>query len=86
MHLPSSGRADGPVAHYLVGRGEAWFAFAMTMGLMLFDYIDRQVIVSLFPQIKQQWQLSDKQLGALVSIVSLTVALGTLPVALLAAA
>lgn len=84
MHLPSSGRADGPAAHYLLGRGEAWFAFAMTMGLMLFDYIDRQVIVSLFPQIKQQWQLSDKQLGALVSIVSLTVALGTLPVALLA--
>jgi MFS family permease len=69
---------------YIIGRGAAWFAFAMTMGLMLFDYIDRQVIVSLFPYLKAEWALSDKQLGLLVSVVSVTVALGGLPVALLA--
>src|SRR5512145_2263112 len=69
---------------YLLGRGEAWFAFAMTIALMLFDYIDRQVIVSLFPYIKADWGLSDKQLGALVSIVSVTVAVGALPIALVA--
>jgi len=69
---------------YLIGRGQAWFAFAMTIGLMLVDYIDRQVIVSLFPYLKADWGLSDKQLGGLVSIVSITVALGALPVALLA--
>ncbi|MDM0015367.1 MFS transporter [Variovorax sp. J22P168] len=69
---------------YLVSRRQAWFAFAMSFGLMLFDYIDRQVIVSLFPYIKSEWQLSDKQLGALVSIISIVVALGALPVALLA--
>ncbi len=69
---------------YLFGRGAAWFAFAMTISLMLFDYIDRQVIVSLFPFLKAEWNLSDKQLGALVSIVSITVAAGALPVALLA--
>jgi len=69
---------------YIIGRKAAWFAFAMTMGLMLFDYIDRQVIVSLFPYLKAEWSLSDKQLGLLVSIVSITVALGALPVALLA--
>ena len=63
---------------------QAWFAFAMTIGLMLVDYIDRQVIVSLFPYMKAEWGLSDKQLGALVSVVSLTVAIGALPVALLA--
>ena len=34
---------------YLFSRGQAWFAFAMTIGLMMVDYIDRQVIVSLFP-------------------------------------
>ena len=51
---------------------------------MLVDYIDRQVIVSLFPYMKAEWDLSDKQLGALVSVVSVTVALGALPVALLA--
>lgn len=69
---------------YLFSRGEAWFAFAMTLALMVFDYVDRQVIVSLFPYIKAEWGLSDKQLGALVSVVSVTVALGALPVALFA--
>jgi MFS family permease len=69
---------------YLVSRGAAWFAFAMTVGLMVFDYVDRQVIVSLFPHLKAEWSLSDKQLGALVSIVSITVAIGGIPVALFA--
>jgi MFS transporter, Spinster family, sphingosine-1-phosphate transporter len=69
---------------YLIGKGQAWFAFVMTIGLMLVDYIDRQVIVSLFPYMKAEWDLSDKQLGALVSVVSVTVAIGALPVALLA--
>jgi MFS family permease len=56
----------------------------MTIGLMVFDYIDRQVIVSMFPHMKLAWGLSDKQLGSLVSVVSITVALGALPVALIA--
>jgi MFS family permease len=69
---------------YLFGRGPAWFAFVMTLALMIFDYVDRQVIVSLFPYLKAEWQLSDKQLGGLVSVVSITVALGALPIALFA--
>lgn len=80
-YLPTSAQASDS---YVTGRGAAWFAFAMTLSLMLFDYIDRQVIVSLFPHMKTEWGLSDKQLGALVSIVSVTVALGALPVALIA--
>nr|WP_088958973.1 MFS transporter [Variovorax sp. HW608] len=69
---------------YLFGPRQAWFAFAMTLGLMMVDYIDRQVIVSLFPHLKQAWGLSDKQLGALVSAVSVTVAVGGIPIALVA--
>jgi MFS family permease len=69
---------------YLYSAGSAWFVLAMTVGLMLFDYIDRQVIVSLFPHIKAEWGLSDEQLGGLVSIVSITVAIGSVPVALVA--
>ena len=80
-YLPTSTNASDT---YVTGRGPAWFAFAMTLTLMLFDYIDRQVIVSLFPHMKAEWGLSDKQLGSLVSIVSVTVALGALPVALIA--
>lgn len=69
---------------YLFSKRAAWFAYAMTLALMVIDYVDRQVIVSLFPHIKAAWGLSDTQLGALVSVVSVTVALGALPVALFA--
>ncbi len=69
---------------YLFGPRQAWFAFVMTVGLMIFDYVDRQVIVSLFPHLKAEWNLSDKQLGALVSVVSVTVAIAGIPVALFA--
>jgi MFS family permease len=84
MNLLNSQARSGSENDYRFGPRQAWFAFAMTIGLMMVDYLDRQVIVSLFPYIKAEWQLSDKQLGALVSIVSVTVALAALPVALLA--
>ena len=83
IHLSSDAGSSGHDT-YLLGRGAAWFAFAMTFALMLIDYIDRQVIVSLFPYIKAEWSLSDGQLGSMVSVVSVTVALGATPIALLA--
>ena len=82
MHALDTKKAGAD--NYLFGPRQAWFAFAMTVGLMMVDYIDRQVIVSLFPHLKEAWGLSDKQLGALVSVVSVTVALGALPIALFA--
>lgn len=84
MSLQLSQTPSSPSDDYRFGRREAWVAFAMTIGLMMVDYLDRQVIVSLFPHIKMEWGLSDKQLGALVSIVSVTVALAGMPIALLA--
>jgi MFS family permease len=69
---------------YLFGPREAWFAFALTVGLMVFDYADRQIVVSVFPYLKAAWSLSDKQQGALVSVVSITIALAGIPLALLA--
>jgi MFS family permease len=83
MHLHTDSAAHGS-DEWLIGRRAAWFAFAMTFALMLVDYIDRQVIVSLFPYIRAAWGLTDTQLGSLVSVVSVTVALGALPIALLA--
>lgn len=82
MNIPTSSTrsTDG----YLFGPRQAWFAYAMTLGLMLFDYIDRQVIVSLFPYMKVEWSLSDKQLGALVSVLSIALAACVLPVSLIA--
>ena len=47
-------------------------------------FADRQVVVSMFPHLKAHWGLSDGQLGGLVSIVSIVVALGSVPLSLLA--
>ena len=80
----SARESDPRDNNYLLGKRQAWFAFAMTFALMLFDYIDRQVVVSLFPHLKAEWNLSDKELGALVSIISIVVAIGGIPVALIA--
>jgi MFS transporter, Spinster family, sphingosine-1-phosphate transporter len=65
-------------------RRYAWSVFAVLFGLMVVDYIDRQVVVSMFPHLKAEWNLTDSQLGALVSIVSISVALGAIPLSLLA--
>ena len=73
-----------PLQHSLPPRRYAWTVFAIVFALMVVDYVDRQVVVSMFPYLKAQWTLSDGQLGGLVSIVSIMVALGTIPLSLLA--
>jgi MFS family permease len=70
--------------HRPAPRRYAWSVFAILFALMVVDYVDRQVVVSMFSHLKAQWDLSDKQLGALVSVVSITVALGAVPLSLLA--
>src|SRR5215472_2676469 len=69
---------------YLYGRRAAWFAYAMTLALMLFDFLDRQIIVSMFPFLKTEWSLSDKELGLLVSVIAVTAAVFSVPVAWIA--
>jgi predicted MFS family arabinose efflux permease len=69
---------DAPPRRY------AWSVFAVLFALMVVDYIDRQVVVSMFPHLKAHWNLTDSQLGALVSIVSISVAIGAVPLSLLA--
>jgi predicted MFS family arabinose efflux permease len=67
-----------------VSRIYAWAVFALTFGLMLSDYLSRQVIGAVFPLLKAEWALSDSQLGMLVSVVSLVVGLLTVPISLVA--
>jgi MFS transporter, Spinster family, sphingosine-1-phosphate transporter len=57
--------------------------FAAAFALMVLDFTDRQVVVATFPQLQGEWGASDTQLGALVSVVSVTVALCAFPAALL---
>ena len=62
----------------------AWAVFALTFGLMLSDYLSRQVIGAVFPFLKADWGVSDTQLGALVSVVSVVVGVMTIPMSLIA--
>lgn len=50
--------------------------------LVVVDFADRQVVVAAFPYLRAEWAVSETQLGALASVVSVVVALGALPVAL----
>lgn len=51
----------------------AWIIFALTFGLLISDYMSRQVLNAVFPVLKAEWGLSDTQLGSLNSIVALLV-------------
>jgi MFS family permease len=62
----------------------AWRVFGLLFALMVVDYIDRQIVASMFPYLKREWVVSDRQLGALASIVPITIALLTVPLSLLA--
>jgi MFS family permease len=67
-----------------VTRIYAWTVFALTFGLLLSDYMSRQVLNAVFPIIKAEWGLSDTQLGSLSGIVALLVGLLTFPLSVLA--
>jgi predicted MFS family arabinose efflux permease len=57
-------------------------ALALLCALLVIDFADRQVVVTAFPYLRAEFAVSEVQLGALVSAVSVVVALGALPVAL----
>ena len=67
-----------------IPRRYAWLVFALTFGLLISDYMSRQVLNAVFPLLKSEWALSDSQLGLLSGIVALMVGLLTLPLSLLA--
>ncbi|MFC4706517.1 MULTISPECIES: MFS transporter [Paraburkholderia] len=67
-----------------VSRAYAWSVFALTFGLLLADYMSRQVLNAVFPLLKAEWMLSDTQLGSLSSIVSVMVGVLTFPFSILA--
>jgi MFS family permease len=74
----------GAAAGHQRSKAYAWTVFALTFGLMLSDYLSRQVMGAVFPFLKVTWGVSDSQLGALVSIVALVVGLMTIPLSLIA--
>jgi len=59
------------------------YLFTLLFLLYLFDYMDRMVIVSLFPYLKADWGLSDTQCGLLVSTVYWSILVFSFPVSIL---
>lgn len=60
-----------------------WLVFALTFGLLLSDYMSRQVLSTVFPYLKTSWGLSDARLGTLTGVVSITVGLLAIPLSLI---
>lgn len=82
--LITAGAQPGTDVVPAVSRTFAWIVFALTFGLLLSDYMSRQVLNAVFPMLKAEWGLSDTQLGSLGGIVALMVGLLTFPLSLLA--
>ncbi|MBU0971257.1 MAG: MFS transporter [Proteobacteria bacterium] len=59
------------------------YLFALLFFLYLFDYMDRMVIVSLFPYLKADWGITDTQCGLLVSAVYWSILGFSFPVSIL---
>lgn len=57
--------------------------FTLTFGLLLSDYMSRQVLSAVFPLLKAEWALSDTQLGSLTSVVALAVGVLAVPLSIL---
>jgi predicted MFS family arabinose efflux permease len=85
--LVTESRVDDTVVHPAptkrARRLFPWVVFTLTFALLLSDYMSRQVLSAVFPFLKLEWALTDTQLGGLVSVVSLTVAVLAVPLSLL---
>ncbi|KJS27185.1 MAG: multidrug DMT transporter permease [Hyphomonadaceae bacterium BRH_c29] len=79
-HIPTSDSSYDPG----IPRAYAWIVFALTFGLLVSDYMSRQVLNAVFPLLKEEWHLSDEQLGSLSGVVALMVGLLTVPLSLIA--
>jgi MFS family permease len=65
-------------------RTYAWVVFGLTFGLLISDYMSRQVLNAVVPLLKVEWALSDASLGSLSGVVALMVGLLTFPLSLAA--
>jgi predicted MFS family arabinose efflux permease len=64
--------------------GGQWKVLAMLMSVNFVNYVDRQIIFSLFPALRKEFGLSFAQLGSLATAFTIVLALGSLPLGILA--
>lgn len=77
--MTSSSAVDNTVAH-----PQARTAFTLLFALMVVNYLDRQVVAAMFVPLKATWNLHDSDLGLLAAVTSIVIALGAVPLALVA--
>ena len=68
---------------YLFSKSYSNYIFALLFLLYMFDYIDRMVISSLFPFLKAEWNITDKECGMLVGVVNFSIVIFTFPISIL---
>lgn len=68
---------------YLFSKGYTNYVFILLFLLYMFDYVDRMIVTSLFPFVKVEWNLSDTQLGALISAVYWSIVILSIPASIL---
>lgn len=74
---------QSPPEGYLFSKAYTNYVFLLLWLLYFFDYIDRMVVVSLFPFLKADWGLTDAQCGAMVSAVYWAIILFSFPISIL---
>lgn len=71
--------AIDPDSVWPIGKKAAIYSCAVVFLLGIFDFIDRQVVAALLPYIKAEWNLTDTQLGMLVSVVNISISVLVVP-------
>jgi MFS family permease len=84
MAMPISAPGRGSAKQVAKATAYGWLVFALAFGLLISDYMARQVLNAVFPLLKAEWSLSDTQLGWLSGVVALMVGLLTIPLSLIA--
>jgi predicted MFS family arabinose efflux permease len=74
---------DAPDPQTPVTKRRAVYVFSLLFALYMFDYMDRLVIVSLFPFLKAEWGITDTECGLLVSAVYWSILAFSLPASIL---
>ncbi|MGC8809234.1 MAG: MFS transporter [bacterium] len=72
-----------PPEGYLFSKGYTHYIFILLWLLYFFDYVDRMVVISLFPFLKAEWGLTDAQCGALVSAVYWAIVIFSFPTSII---
>lgn len=68
---------------YKLSRKSAYYIFTLLFLLYFFDYVDRTIVTSLAPFIKQEWGLTDTQSGLLMSVLYWSVVAFVFPVSII---